>query len=109
MLILGFAVPVLAADQLCAGDALAQMFCSTSLAGAINSAFQVSILVGAVLAMLRIGYSGYLYMGSADMWSTKQHAKEVFQDAIIGLLLLLAIYMILYQINPDILKLERFQ
>ena len=58
------------------------------------------------IAMLRIGFAGYLYMGSADMWSSKTRAKEVFQDAIIGLLILLAIYMILYQINPDILELK---
>jgi hypothetical protein len=47
-------------------------------------------------------------MGS-DIWSTKQHAKDVFRDAVVGLLLLLAIYLILYQINPDILSLSVLQ
>ncbi len=107
--LLTVAAPVFAAEDTCAGDELARIFCATDLASAVNSAFQVSMLVGAVLAMLRIGYAGYLYMGSADMWSTKEHAKEVFKDAIIGLLLLLAIWMILNQINPDILKLELLQ
>jgi hypothetical protein len=96
-------------SALCGGDALAQLFCSTDLSGMLNSVFQLSIALGGVLAMLRIAYGGYLYMGREDMWSTKQHAKEVFRDAIIGLLILLAIWIILNQINPDILKLQMLQ
>lgn len=89
----------------CSNNPLSGVFCGSSLREMLNSAFQISILIGAVLAMLRIGFAGWLYMGS-DIWGDKTKAKEVFQDAIIGLLILLAIYMILYQINPDILKLE---
>lgn len=74
-----------------------------TIGGFLNTAFQVAINVGAILAMMRIMWAGWLYMGSSDMWSNKHHAKEVFQDAIIGLLVLLAIWIILYQINPDIL------
>ncbi len=75
----------------------------------LNVAFQVAINVGAILAMMRIMWAGWLYMGSADMWSNKHHAKEVFQDALIGLLILLAIWIILNQINPDILNITNFQ
>ena len=95
-----------AGTGLCGGDALSDLFCKASLPDMLNGAFQIAISVGAILAMLRIAYGGYLYMGSADMWSSKQHAKEVFRDAVIGLLLLLAIYLILYQINPCILNLD---
>lgn len=70
----------------------------------LNVAFQVAINVGAILAMMRIMWAGWLYMGAADMWSNKHHAKEVFQNAIIGLLILLAIWIILHQINPQILQ-----
>ena len=91
---------------LCAGDPLSSLFCTKSLPDVVNTLFQFSISVGAVLALLRIAYSGYLYMGSADMWSNKTKAKEVFRDAIIGLLLLLSIYLILFQINPCILDLS---
>jgi hypothetical protein len=92
----------------CGTDALEKLFCSTNISDMLNQVFQLSITLGGVLAMLRIGYAGWLYMGREDMWSTKQHAKEVFRDAIIGLLVLLAIYMILFQINPCILKLQLF-
>ncbi len=77
---------------------------SLDLGAMLNTAFIVAINVGAILAMMRIMWAGWLYMGSADMWSNKHHAKEVFQDAIIGLLLLLAVWIILNQINPDILN-----
>lgn len=72
----------------------------------LNGLFTASLSVGAMLAVLRIAYAGWLYMGSADMWSNKSAAKDVFQDAILGLLLLLGVWLILYQINPDILNLD---
>ena len=99
-----------AGNAACGSDALEQLFCQTDIAGMLNTAFQLSIILGGVLAMLRIGYAGWLYMGrDFDNWSTKQHARQVFQDAIIGLLILLAIWLILNQINPDILKLRILQ
>ena len=76
------------------------------LAAILTVAFQMALSVGAILAVLRIAYAGYLYMGQADMWSTKGHAKEVFQNAIIGLLMLFAVWLVLNQINPDILQLD---
>ena len=72
----------------------------------INNVFKIVLSVGAIAAVLRIAYGGYLYMGSADMWGNKQQAKEAISDAIIGLLLLFAIYLILNQINPNLLNLN---
>jgi len=97
--------------DLCGGDALSQLFCGKDmdLPGMLNQIFQLAIALGGVLAMLRIGYAGWLYMGREDMWSTKQKAKETFRDAIIGLLILLAIWLILHQINPCILQLSILQ
>ena len=84
----------------CTGDdGISKLLCAQSLPDLLNALFKISLSVGAVLALLRIAYSGYLYMGSADMWSTKSHAKEVLADAVIGLILLLAIWLILNQIN----------
>lgn len=98
-------------NTLCSGDALSQLFCgdTNTLPQMLNSLFQFAITLGGILAILRIAYGGWLYMGSADMWSNKQHAKDVFRDAIIGLLLLLAVYLILFQINPCILQLGLLQ
>lgn len=71
----------------------------------INSFFKFAIALGAIAAVLRIAYAGYLYIGS-DFWGNKGKAKEILTDVVIGLLLLLSIWIILNQINPDILQLR---
>ena len=71
----------------------------------INGAFKFTLSIGAILAVLRIAYAGYQYM-SSDAWGEKSHAKEILADVTIGLLLLLSVYMILYQINPQIMNLH---
>ena len=89
-----------------AGSKLGNLYQSGSMSDFINGIFKFVISVGAIVAVLRIAYAGYLYMGSADMWSSKAEAKHILADVTLGLLLLLSIYLILYQINPDILRLD---
>lgn len=71
----------------------------------LNKAFELAIAIGAILAVLRILYGGMLYMGT-DTFGKKSKAKEILQDAVLGLLLLLGTYIILEQINPEILNLN---
>ena len=71
----------------------------------LNNAFKIAISAGAILAVLRIGWAGYLYIAS-DLWTSKARGREILQDVALGLLLLIAVYIILYQINPDILNLD---
>ena len=85
------------------------VFNSGSLPAYINAIFTTALSIGAILAVLRIAYAGYMYMGSADMWGNKQKAREILGDAIIGLLLLFGIYLILNQINPNLLNLNVLQ
>lgn len=87
------------------GSRLGNLYDSTSLSGFVNKIFAAAIAVGAILAVLRLGYAGYLYM-MTDMWSTKGKAKEIIGDVVLGILLLLSIYLILRQINPQILNLD---
>lgn len=93
------------------GPSLSGFFSSgnTSLAGFFNTAFTMALSAGAILAVLRLAYAGWLYMGAADMWGSKQRAKTVIFDAILGLLLLIGIYIILFQINPCLLNLNVLQ
>jgi len=79
---------------------------SGSLGSYFNSLFKIALSVGAIAAVLRIAYAGYMYMGAADMWGNKQKAREILGNAIVGLILLLAIYLILGQIDPRILNLQ---
>lgn len=89
-----------------AGSKLDRLYTSGDFSNFINGLFKFAIALGAIIAVLRLAYAGYLYMGQSDMWSTKGQAKDIIKDVTIGLLLLLAIYLILYQINPDIVKLN---
>lgn len=81
---------------------------TTSLAQFFNSLFKAAIVIGAMLAVLRLGYAGFVYMTS-DIPGMKGNAKEIIQNAVLGLLLLLAVWLILRQINPQILNLDVLQ
>lgn len=85
---------------------LSQLFDpNSSLADFFQALFYTAIAVGATLAVLRLGYAGFLYMGG-DSYGKISEAKRIMQDVVVGLLLLLAVYVILNQINPDILNLD---
>lgn len=88
------------------GGPVSDLYNTGSLPDFINGLFRFAIIIGAIAAVLRIAYAGYLYMGQSDMWSHKGEAKAILGDVTLGLLLLLSIYIILYQINPDILNLD---
>ncbi len=76
-----------------------------SLAKFFTELFKVALSVGAMIAVLRLVYAGYMYMGS-DLWSSKGKAREIISSTVLGLFLLLAIWLILFQINPQILNLK---
>ena|SRR3989344_1289608 len=78
---------------------------NTSLESFFSFLFYAALAVGAVFAVLRLGYAGFMYMTS-DIWSNKEKAKGIIQEAVLGLLLLMAVWLILAQINPDILNLN---
>jgi|CXWL01.1.fsa_nt_gi hypothetical protein len=82
---------------------LARAFEGQSLGDFLTAIFNIAISVGAILAVLRIGYAGFVYM-TTDVISDKSNSKTIIQNAVLGLLLLLAIILILERINPDILK-----
>lgn len=71
----------------------------------LQKVFVGAISLGAMLAVLRLAWAGFIYMGT-DLWSDKQKARDIIKDTLLGLFLLIAIWLILHQINPDILKLE---
>src|SRR3989344_9042597 len=87
------------------GSALDTVYTSNSLPIFFNALFKFSLSIGAILAVVMIVWGGYLYMFK-DSFAAKKNAKEKITNAVIGLLLLLGIYLILYQINPQILNLS---
>ena len=71
----------------------------------LTALFNIAISVGAIFAVLRIAYGGFIYM-TTDAMGQKSNAKGIIQNAVVGLLLLLAVVLILERINPDILKIN---
>lgn len=76
-----------------------------SLATFVNAMFLAAIGIGAMLAVLQLARAGFLYMGS-DMWHKKEQAKHLMQDAVVGLLILMSVWLVLNQINPQLLNLN---
>src|SRR3990167_2363699 len=89
------------------GTKLATLYSDTGgdLSIFIGRLFGFALSIGAILAVLRIAWGGYLYM-TTDLWSSKERAKEVLRETTLGLFLLLAVWLILHQINPKILELN---
>lgn len=78
---------------------------SADLGSLMQKVFVGAISLGAILAVLRLAWAGFVYM-STDLPGSKSNAKDIIWDTLFGLFLLLAIWVILYQINPDILSLK---
>jgi hypothetical protein len=70
----------------------------------INALIWWAFRLAGVLAFAMIVYAGFQYLVSGGNTAQQKDAQERIMNAIIGLILLFAFYIILYTINPDILK-----
>lgn len=71
----------------------------SSLANFLGNVFNFGVAAATVLALIMIVWGGIEYM-TTDSWSGKDSGKGKIKDALYGLGLALASYMILYTINP---------
>lgn len=58
-----------------------------------------------ISALLMITIGGYMYISSAGNKASVETAKKVITDAIAGLILAMISWLLLYLINPDLVKL----
>ncbi len=79
---------------------------SLDLARQVSNLYNWAIGAGAIVALGIIIYGGVLYSASAGNASRIGEAKTWIQSAIFGLILLFSSYLILFTINPDLVKLE---
>lgn len=84
---------------------LQDVYQSKDLPEFMSKLFYAAIAAGAILAVLRLAYAGFTYMAS-DLPGVKSNAKEIIGETLLGLFLLLGIWVILRQINPQILNLN---
>lgn len=78
-----------------------------SIGALLQGLFQLSIALGAVLAVIMIAVGGIQYIGS-DAISSKSAGRERMFNAVLGLVLILGTYILLYTINPRLLSFQIF-
>ncbi|MGB8815882.1 MAG: hypothetical protein WCC74_01390 [Minisyncoccia bacterium] len=76
---------------------------SGNLGKFLASVYNFGVAAAAVLAVLMIAWGGVEYM-TTEAFDGKSDAKSKITNALWGLLLVLASYLILYTVNPDILQ-----
>lgn len=76
---------------------------SADLEGMVGLFFSYAIGVAVILAVFFIIYGAILYM-TTDAFSQKSEGKEKIISAIGGLILALISWLILYQINPELVN-----
>ncbi len=79
---------------------------NTDLPGVINYFFNFGIMGGGLAAMVMITIAGFRWTSSAANVHEKQAAMEQIKAGFFGLLLLLASFLILQTINPDLVNLQ---
>ncbi len=70
----------------------------------ISSVYSFALTVVGIVIFVRILYAGFLLVTAAGNVSKISGAKEKIKNAVIGTILLFAAYLILYVINPDLVK-----
>lgn len=78
---------------------------STSSSFFLQNLVPLLISIAGGLAVIRIVIGGVQYM-TTDAWNGKADAKSTIQQALLGLLLAMASYTILYTLNPDLLNIK---
>lgn len=70
----------------------------------ISSVYRFALAVVGILVFIRLLYAGFMLLTAAGNVSKISDAKEKLKNAIIGIILLFSAYLILYVINPDLVK-----
>ncbi len=77
-----------------------------NLAAYLSAVYKLAIWIVGLCALFMFLIGAFMYMLSAANTSKMGSAKEIMQDALIGLVLALTSYLILYVINPDLVNLK---
>ena len=82
--------------------------CKTNFVVYLKGLFKLVIAIGSILAVIMITVGGFEYMLSASELG-KTNGMDRIKNALIGLGLALASYLILYTINPDLTGLSNIK
>lgn len=77
-----------------------------NLPGYVQAILNAALMIIVLSAIFMISVGGFLYLTSAGNTSRAGQARGIITDAILGLILALVSYLILYIINPDLVTLR---
>lgn len=72
----------------------------------LNNLFVALVWIGGISAMFMIMLGGFWYVTSAGNTARIAKAKDIMGDAIVGLILVIGSWLILYTIDPNLTKLH---
>ena len=81
----------------------------TDLGSYVGRLYQFGLMIAGIIAFAVIIFGAAQYTLSAGGFASKEDAKDIMLNAIYGLLLLFGAYLVLYTINPNLVKLGNFQ
>ena len=77
---------------------------TTDLSGYLETVFAFGISIAGILAVTMIVIGGIQYVTAYDNPGSAENAKNRITQALLGLLLAIGAWLILYTINPDLAK-----
>jgi len=72
----------------------------------IQYIYKFTVMIGGIVALLALIYGGFRYLTSAGSPATMTDARNQIFAGLIGLTVILGSYVVLYEINPDLISLE---
>lgn len=87
-------------------DAQGQPF---GIAPCVQRIYLFSLGFGSVIALFLIVLAGYRYMTAQGSAEQVQSAKDSFSSAFIGLIIIFVAFILLYVINPDLVRFKRLE
>lgn len=73
----------------------------------VSAIYKFGIWAVGIVALFMLTFGGYTYITSAGNNSSMETAKKIITDAIVGVIMALTAYLLLYVINPDLVKMKK--
>jgi len=77
---------------------------TSDLPSFISSVYSFSLTVVGIAVFVQMIRAGFMWLTAAGNMATAGKAKTMMTNAVIGAILLFAAYLILYVVNPDLVK-----
>jgi len=76
----------------------------SDLPGYLNAVYKVALIIVTLSAVFMLSVGGFMYLTSAGNTASISTAKGIITDSLIGLVIALTAWLLLYIINPDLVE-----